>query len=90
MSKSLFCPHMIATLAELKNPGRLLNAADAGEIIVLTDHGKPRYELKKAAPRVDWDALEAEKENWLTSAEADELENAIARTEKALTDATVP
>ena len=81
---------MIATLTELRNPVRILKAADAGEVIVLTDHGKPRYELKKASGLVDWEALAAEKETWLTSDEANELEQAIARSGKVLTNATVP
>lgn len=81
---------MIATLTELRNPARLFRAADAGEVVVLTENGEPRYELRKATRTVDWDALEAEKETWLSEAEAEELSAAIARSDKVLTHDTVP
>lgn len=81
---------MIATLTELRNPVRLLKAADAGETVVLTDHGKPRYELKKSSATVNWDALEAEKDTWLSESESRELAAAIDRSAKVLTHDTVP
>ena len=48
---------MTATLTELRNPAVLLKAADAGDVVILTNHGKPEYLLRKIAAEVDWDAL---------------------------------
>ena len=81
---------MIAALTDLRNPVRLLRAADAGEIVILTERGKPRYELKKSSHTVDWIALESERETWLNETESKELAEAIERSGKVLTDATVP
>jgi hypothetical protein len=81
---------MIAALTDLRNPVRLLRAADAGEVVVLTERGKPRYELKKSCPAVDWESLELERATWLNETESKELSEAIERSGKVLTDATVP
>ena len=81
---------MNATLSDLRNPVPLFRAADAGETVIITDRGEPRYELRKHTARVDWDALEAEKETWLTETEANELAAAVENSAKALTHNTVP
>jgi antitoxin (DNA-binding transcriptional repressor) of toxin-antitoxin stability system len=78
------------TLTELRTPAALLKAADAGEIVILTNHGKPEYELRKIAAKVDWDALEADSEKWLTEEESKELAASIERSAKVLTHGTVP
>lgn len=79
-----------ATLTDLRNPTSILKAADAGEVVTLTAHGKPAYELRKVAEPVDWDTMEANREDWLTADETRELQAAIDRAGKVLTHDTVP
>lgn len=81
---------MNATLTDLRNPKPLLKAADAGEPVVITDHGIAAYELRKVSVHVDWDALEAGRDNWLSEEESAALENAINRSATVLTHDTVP
>jgi hypothetical protein len=89
MQKTYFA-HVNATLADLRNPRPLLKAADNGEVVTLLDRGRPAYELRRITPVVDWAALEASREDWLTEAESREIAEAIARSEKTLTHDTVP
>ena len=80
---------MNASLTELRTPKAMLKAADAGEVITLTDHGKPAYELRKANRQINWDKLEAGREDWLNADEIRKIKKALVQPE-FLTDATVP
>lgn len=81
---------MNATLTDLRNPTPLLKAADNGDTVIICDHGRPAYELKAVPAPVDWDALERNKADWFTEAEAVEVDKALKRTAKVLTHDTVP
>jgi prevent-host-death family protein len=42
---------MEATLTELRrDTSRIVRAADAGEEVILTEHGQPRYKLQRVRP----------------------------------------
>ncbi|HEY1170807.1 MAG TPA: hypothetical protein VGH19_05500 [Verrucomicrobiae bacterium] len=82
---------MNATLTELRNPKKLLEAADAGETVIITEHGKPAYELKRVPHgEVDWDELEKHKEDWLTEEEAQAIEKGIEASNKVFTHDRFP
>jgi antitoxin (DNA-binding transcriptional repressor) of toxin-antitoxin stability system len=81
---------MQATLTDLRNPAALLKAANSGETVILTHHGRPAYELRALPAPVDWDAMERNRADWPTEAEAKEIEAALERTAKVLTHDTVP
>lgn len=81
---------MNATLTDLRHPTALLKAADAGDTVVITHRGRPAYELRAVPAPVNWDAMEANRADWLTEAEAEEVEKALAQTDKVLTHDTVP
>jgi len=81
---------MNATLTDLRNPKPLLKAADAGEVVILTEHGKPAYELRKVHPPVNWDAMLENRSDWLNQEEVRQLKSAIKEAGKVLTHDTVP
>ena len=50
---------MQATLTELRrDTSRVVRAADNGQEVILTEHGEPRYRLKRIKP-IDWKAAAA-------------------------------
>lgn len=81
---------MNATLTDLRTPTAMLKAADKGETVNITVRGKTAYELKAVPAPVDWDAMESNRADWLTEAEAQEVDKALKRTAKVLTHDTVP
>lgn len=81
---------MNATLTDLRNPGALLKAADAGETIVIERHGRPAYELKAVPAPVDWEAMERNKADWFTPAEVKEVKAAIEASAKVFTHDRFP
>ena len=83
-------PIMNATLTDLRHPTALLKAADAGDTVIITHHGRPAYELKALPAPVDWTAMERNRADWLTPAEAAEVEAAIERTDKVFTHDRFP
>ena len=88
--QSVYFSIVNATITDLRNPAALLDAADRDEPVFLTRHGERRYELRKVNNGVAWNAIDAGKSDWLTKSEADDLTTAINRSEKVLTDASVP
>ena len=79
-----------ATLTDLRHPTALLKAADAGDTVVITHHGRPAYELRAVPAPVDWAAMERNREDWFSEAEAAEVEAALERSEKVFTHARFP
>jgi antitoxin (DNA-binding transcriptional repressor) of toxin-antitoxin stability system len=52
--KSVYFESVQATLTELRrDTSRIVRAADEGQEVVLTEHGQPRYQLKRIKP-IDW------------------------------------
>jgi len=53
-AKNVYFSRMEATLTELRrDTSRIVRAADSGHEVILTEHGEPRYKLRRIQP-IDW------------------------------------
>lgn len=57
--KSVYFSFIEATLTELRRgTSRVVEAADRGEQVILTEHGRPKYRLERIR-EIDWKAAAA-------------------------------